>query len=81
MFVVARSYSLYPEISKGDLTLVNAITPYSNGLTFADMAVCIRSGVHSFLYGRSIHQLGTEKHTQLFIEATQFKDIGCFGLT
>ena len=57
------------------------MTCYSNGLTFNDMSYCIRSGVHSFLYMRSILQLGTQSTYSLFVSAAQFKDIGCFGLT
>ena len=54
--------------------LINAWSTYNNGFA-------TKNGVHLLLYGKGIHNLGTQKHKKWVERAWTFKDIGCFGLT
>lgn len=46
-----------------------------------DPAVCIKFGVHFHLYGRTIVNLGTDKHQPFLERAKVLDDIGSFSLT
>lgn len=59
----------------------NPASLYSNSLVFYDLGFSVRSGVHYFLYLKSIRLLGTEKHEEHLRRAFTMKDLGCFGLT
>ena len=48
--------------------------PYSIGLS-------VKNGVHLFLYMKTIVNLGTEKHRKYLEDASNYNDVGCFGLT
>ena len=55
-----------------DFSTANRVTNYGNGCTFNDMHFAILGGVHSFLYSRSIFQLGTEKHHETLKKAINY---------
>ncbi len=59
----------------------NALTVFTNAIYSYNPSICIKWGVHSGLYIRTLINLGTEKHS-VFLEAAQTgQDFGCFGLT
>lgn len=50
------------EIEKNTLTNPNKITLFGNGITFYDLNLTTKGGVHYSLYLKAIERLGTEKH-------------------
>jgi hypothetical protein len=56
IFKSRQSYSRSVDETEED---PNIITLFSNGFVFYDFGFCIRSGVHFFLYVKSIQLLGT----------------------
>lgn len=59
----------------------NKFTLFGNGLTFYDLNLTTKIGVHYSLYIKALERLGTSKHQEYYHRACNFKDIGCFGLT
>jgi hypothetical protein len=56
VFKSRQSYSRSVDETEAD---PNVITLFSNGFVFYDLGFCIRSGIHFFLYVKSIQLLGT----------------------
>lgn len=59
----------------------NKITLFGNGLTFYDLNISTKGGVHYSLYLKAIERLGTDKHKKLYERACKWLDLGCFALT
>lgn len=51
------------------------------GYNTYNQSFSVKNGVHLFLYTKSIYNLGTEKHKKFLEAASNYTDIGCFGLT
>jgi acyl-CoA oxidase len=51
------------------------------GMWAYDPSVIIKFGVHMQLYGKTLMNLGTEKHLPFLERAKKFDDIGSFALT
>jgi len=51
-------------------------------LGYHDLSLCIKFGVQFGLFGGSVHQLGTQRHHDKYLEATGRGDLlGCFAMT
>lgn len=57
--VTWRNTPQIEEVRKLNFEVANPVTLFCNGVTYNDINFCILGGVHSFLYLKSIHLLGT----------------------
>ena len=69
------------EVGKYSRVNPNKLTLFGNALTFYDLNMTTKLGVHYSLYLKTIERLGTKKHDNFYNNACSLKDIGCFGLT
>jgi len=53
----------------------------SPSMLHIDSSASVRNQVHCGLYCKTIKNLGSEKHMKYLEEGTQFKRLGCYGLT
>lgn len=60
----------------------NRFSMFGNGITFYDLNLSTKMGVHYSLYLKTIERLGTTKqHSYFYERACNFQDFGCFALT
>ncbi|KAL4486009.1 hypothetical protein ABPG72_003943 [Tetrahymena utriculariae] len=59
----------------------HAFSMTSNAVYSWNPAICVKYGVHFSLYGKTLMNLGTEKHLPYIYRMMKLEDIGSFGLT
>lgn len=71
----------YPEAYGGRNDPAGSIAIFES-LAFGDLSVLVKYGVQFGLFGGSIHQLGTERHHEAYLERVGTLDLpGCYAMT
>lgn len=71
----------YPEEYGGDDDPTGAVAIFET-LAYGDLSVLVKYGVQFGLFGGSIHQLGTERHHDAYLERVGSLELpGCYAMT